>query len=91
MELLVFVLVCYGITNIVCFGRIFAPVRAGVDRLKVEVLSEFVRCPMCVGFWVGLAVSLAGYGVVHPFLDGCMGSGASFLLHAASVYLCEDC
>ena len=91
MELLVFVLVCYGITNIVCFGRILAPLRAGVDRLKVDTLSEFVRCPMCVGFWVGLGVGLAGYGVAHPFLDGCMSSGASFLLHAASVYLCEDC
>ena len=91
MELVTFVLVSYGMTNIACFGKVFSWLRHAIDRLGVRTLSEFVRCPMCVGFWVGLAVSLAGYGVTHPFFDGCMASGTSFLLHAASVYLCEDC
>ena len=91
MKLVAFVLIAYGITNIVCFGKIVSWLRSEIDRLQVRTLSDFVRCPMCVGFWVGFGVSVTGYGVTHPFFDACVASGSSSLLHAASVYLCEEC
>ena len=91
MTLLAFVLIAYGITNILCFGRILSWLRNGIDRLRVRTISDFVRCPMCVGFWVGFVVSVTGYGVTHPFFDASIASGGSSLLHAASVYLCEEC
>jgi len=87
MRLLTFILICYGATNILCFGSIFDPLRRRLDRLGNAMLTEFLRCPMCVGFWTGLAVSLVGQGVTRPFFDGCIASGGCYLLHLLSEFL----
>jgi len=42
MLLLVFILACYGLTNILTYGKIF-------DKIRPK--EHFFHCSMCVGFW----------------------------------------
>ena len=44
MNLLVFILAAWGMTNILVYGKIF-------DRVRPRY--SFFHCPMCVGFHVG--------------------------------------
>ena len=86
MRLVTFILICYGATNILCFGSIFDRLRARLDGLGSVMLTELIHCPMCVGFWVGVLVSLLGHGVAHPFFDGCISSGCCYLLRLAAEF-----
>jgi hypothetical protein len=80
VELLYFILASYGITTIVVYGRVFAPIRP---------THHFFHCPLCVGFWIGaLLVCLNPFtdlftynvSVVNCFLMGAVSSGASYIL-----------
>jgi hypothetical protein len=54
---LIYSLLVWGITSVLTQGRIF---RAFRDRFELETLAgDFVRCPQCVGWWVGLLLSLS--------------------------------
>jgi hypothetical protein len=75
-----FLLVCYGFTQIVVFGKIFDPIRPK---------AHMFHCPMCIGFWVGIIVNFLFYSVdielfnniiIGSFLTGCMSSGVSYAL-----------
>jgi hypothetical protein len=56
MNFIVFLMICFGITNSVTGGKLFEPLR----RFQV------FRCPMCFGFWVGILVSAVGsYNIPH--------------------------
>ena len=57
-----------GIAHILTRGRIFAPLRrwATLGRGEGTELSRFLGCPLCVGFWVGLALEVGGLRVVSP-------------------------
>ena len=81
MDLIYFVLVSAGMTQILCFGTIF-------DFIRPKY--HFFHCPMCVGFWVGAFVwSLSpytelftfDYGLITGFLLGCLSSGTSYMLN----------
>jgi len=81
MDLIYFALVCAGMTQILCFGAIFDPIRPKY---------HFFHCPMCIGFWVGAFVwSLSpytelftfDYGFITGFLLGCLSSGTSYMLN----------
>ena len=50
-------------TNIMSMGQIFEPLRESI-ALRSEKAGKFVRCPMCLGFWVGLFWSILGMGVL---------------------------
>ena len=80
MQLLLFIIVCYGLTQTLVYGTIFQ---------KIRPKHHFFHCPMCIGFWVGVSV----YGLsfytelftfelnwVTPFLLGCLSSGTSYAL-----------
>lgn len=80
MDFLLFVLACWGMTQILVFGRIF-------DRIRPK--HQFFHCAMCMGFWVGALVFLGFWlGGVHlfpnpwlgSFLGGCVSSATSFAL-----------
>ena len=71
---------CYGLTLILCYGKIF-------DKIRPK--HRFFKCPMCVGFWAGLIV----YGFSFfsrlitfeldwgtPILLGLLSSGTSYIL-----------
>lgn len=77
----------YGVTLVITGSRIFAPVRTRVFRDW-----HFVRCPMCVGWWVGLAVGLAGYGAAAwgswpAVAQAFAGSGFCWVTHVVLVRL----
>jgi hypothetical protein len=80
MELVYFVLCSYGITQVLVFSHIF-------NRIRPPY--HFFRCPMCVGFWVGVFLlasspytDLFTYTVsgVNGFLLGSLSSGTSYIL-----------
>jgi hypothetical protein len=73
MDLLFFILVCYGLTQILVYGSIFN---------KIRPRHHFFHCPMCMGFWVGVFI----YWLFNPFdptygfAYGCLSSGTSYAL-----------
>tara|TARA_R110001583_G_scaffold6811_9_gene34322 strand:- start:3986 stop:4282 length:297 start_codon:yes stop_codon:yes gene_type:complete len=84
MALIYFVLVSYGITQILVYGSIFNKLRPSKG-----FFGEMLHCPMCLGFWVGIFV----YGVsfytelftfelnwTNPWLLGSLSSGTSYAL-----------
>lgn len=87
MDLLYYVLSCYGITQIICFGKIFNSVRPS---------HYFFQCPMCMGFWVGLLVwglncytelFIFDYKPFTGFLLAGLSSGTSYILN---MLFCDD-
>lgn len=83
MELIYFVLICFGMTQIICFGTIFDSIRPNYD---------FFRCPMCIGFWVGSFVWALSpftklftfdYDFVTAFFLACLSSGTSYVMNMA--------
>ena len=85
LGLIWFILAAYGLTQILVYGTIFDCVRPTKGKL-----GELFRCPMCMGFWVG--VFLWGinrytelftfeYTVVNLIILGCVSSGTSYILN----------
>lgn len=84
MTLVYFILCCYGLTQILVYGSILDSIRP-----KEGKLGELFRCPMCLGFWVGLILwALNSYTGLFSFDDslvtgvllGCLSSGTSYIL-----------
>jgi len=84
VELLYFVLACFGMTQIVVYGKIFENVRPTQGWF-----GDIFRCSMCVGFWVGLIMyGISFYtelfnfdtGLATGFILGCLSSGTSYVL-----------
>ena len=64
---------------IICFSRLFRGVRILIDRISGRVRNKFIRCPMCMGFWVGVFMSLGyGYRGFNVVGYGFMGSVVSY-------------
>jgi hypothetical protein len=81
MNLLLFVLAAYGLTQIIVFGSIFN---------KIRPRHHFFHCPMCVGWWVGLflwainrytELFIFDYSIASAFLLACISSGTSYVLN----------
>ena len=80
MSLVYFVLASYGMTQILCFSRLFE---------KIRPKHHFFHCPMCVGFWVGVFLLLLNpftelftfdVTLVNSLLLGWLSSGTSYAL-----------
>lgn len=80
IDLVIFILVCFGLTQILVYGKI-------LDFIRPK--HYLFNCTMCMGFWVGLFVwvvsPLGGLfliddSIVTGFLLGCLSSGTSYLL-----------
>ena len=69
-NLIVFILMCAGITKILTEGSIF-------DKIRPD--KQFFRCSLCMGFWVGCIIFLVnvlnGYYLFPNLLLGTLGSG----------------
>jgi hypothetical protein len=75
--LLVWMIMAYGITNIVVYGTIFNKPRNLIKRwaeskLPFDYVGVFIRdmtaCPMCFGVWFGFFAGLFLYSPIHEFL-----------------------
>ena len=80
MNFVLFILVCFGITNILARGRIF-------DNIRPK--HHYFHCVMCLGFIVGILVFIGFwfseiYLFTNPYLGsfffGCISSAISFIL-----------
>ena len=80
MDLIYFILIAYGLTQILVYSKILSPLRPS---------AYFFNCPMCVGFWVGAFLVLLNpftelftcdVSFVNAFLMGCLSSGTSYAL-----------
>jgi len=73
IELLSFILVCYGLTQILVFADVFNSIRPKY---------HFFHCPMCIGFWVGVVVCYFMFSndSIDLVLHGGLSSGTSYAL-----------
>lgn len=80
MELIYFILCSYGLTLILTYGNIFNSVRPKY---------KFFKCPMCIGFWVGIFLFSINYftelftfdyNIINAILLGSLSSGVSYIL-----------
>ena len=84
MELLHFILCSYGMTYILIYGSIFNPVRPNKGKL-----GELFKCPLCMGFWVGVFLWSVNhftelftydYNLINALLLGSLSAGTSYFL-----------
>ena len=87
MELLYFVLIAYGLTQILVYGSIFNKIRPSKEWLNG--FGVLFHCPMCLGFWVGMflfginkwtELFTYDYNLINLILLGCLSSGTSYIL-----------
>jgi len=97
INLLVFILASYGISNILVYGSIFGWWRDQLEKLGTgrASLHKLWSCMMCMPTWVGFGLSavLQYNGVETPFsddnmnfwlavfLDGVLASGSVYALN----------
>jgi hypothetical protein len=98
MELLLLILVSYGISNIIVYGTIFESLRETAEVYNPSFFGKLLGCMMCTPWWVGFFLSLGSqlsgftqfspfyhYGLefapVSIFLDACLISGTTWLIH----------
>jgi hypothetical protein len=61
MDLLIFILICYGLTNIIVNEVIFMKL---IDKLKrFTFIYNLLTCPVCLGFWLGMLFFI----ILQPF------------------------
>jgi len=81
MELLVFILATYGLTNIIVNESVFRKQVEWVKK-KLPFLKNVLSCPTCCAFWVGVGLflvaptALSGLFLADVLLAGLIASGA---------------
>ena len=85
MNLIYFILIAFGLTQVVVYGKIFNKVRPTKGWL-----GDLFSCPMCVGFHVGWILWLFSPhtelftfdgSLITGFLLACLSSGTSYILN----------
>lgn len=77
MQFIYFTLASWGLTQILVYGTIFDKLRP-----KEGFFGELFKCPMCVGFWVGMLHWLFFFDLNFGILQ------AGFISSAVSYALC---
>ena len=84
MELIYFILCAYGMTYILLYGSIFNSIRP-----KKGWPGDLFRCPLCMGFWVGVflwsincftELFTYDYNLINGLLLGWLSAGTSYFL-----------
>ena len=84
LDLLLFCLVAFGISNIITISKIGERWRGYAGKAHPK-LGELFHCPMCMGFWVGLVLGALWISPTNSiFLDGILGSTASWLIYCVT-------
>ena len=95
MNIIFFILLCYGITMLIVQSKIVEPIRTylGVNAF----FKNLLHCMMCTGFWVGLFIS-GIYSPTHAYMncnndllervfDGAFTSGLVWFLYLLQLNL----
>ncbi len=80
MQLITFILACYGMTMILVYSKFFESLRLKISSYNIELLNYMIKCTMCVGFWVGIFNWFMLNLSFNFFIAGCISSGTSYLL-----------
>ena len=89
MDLIYFILCCYGMTSIIVYSHIARIPRDYISS-KSNWLCELLSCSMCVGFWCGIFLcGINGftelftfdYNFVNFLLLGSLSAGTSYILN----------
>jgi len=86
-----------GLTLVVTCSTIFKPIREWFGKHNMPKLEEMLCCPMCFGWWTGLAASTFGFslsnlgawivpGPARVFIDA---FAASYVCWVSHVVLCK--
>lgn len=92
MEVIIFLLVAYGISNIMVHSSIFEWWRILWVKLSPNFFGELFQCMICLPFWVGAFISIMFLSLsskylnidsmfLSAFIDGCLTSGGVWLIH----------
>ena len=61
MELILFILVTYGISNIIIYGSIFEGFREFWNDISPGFFGKLLGCMLCLPTWVGIFLSLGSH------------------------------
>ena len=82
LDCLLWILISFGITISITHGKIFNTFRLWTAQ-KSTFFGDLFRCPMCLGFWVGMFLNLSGQGVTsNPILDGFLSLTTCFSIYS---------
>ena len=78
IQLVIFMLVAYGMTTIMVYGSIFNGLRQSIhnwgnsDYMAFNGLGKFIsdliQCMLCTGTWTGFFLSLTMFSPIHNFI-----------------------
>ena len=86
MQVLLTVLVVYGISAIIAIGSIFEPLRDVAEKYSPNFWKHLTSCMQCLPFWVGIFVSFvmgSPLEIVNPMLPHVLNVFFSFLFSGA--------
>lgn len=99
MNLIIWILIAYGITSIVNWGSIFEKPREFIKKHN-KFFGDLISCTLCTATWVGFFMSIIlgsisvhyfeSYYVINVFLDGMLTAGAVWSLNAIIEYFEEN-
>jgi len=90
MELLIWILAAYGMSQILVFGGIFDTPRDWIKKHST-FFGDLISCMMCTSTWVGFFFSLTFYSPTESmtfipytsiFFDGMLASGSVWAINA---------
>jgi hypothetical protein len=92
MEILIWFLIAYGVSNIMVFSSIFKGWRDFWTRVSPKFFGDLFTCMICLPFWIGILLSLFIFSLsgvyldvdniyISSFLDGTLTSGGVWLIH----------
>lgn len=90
MELIIWILTAYGMSQILVFGSIFESTRDWIGK-KSKFFGDLLGCMMCTSAWVGFffsicffspTVELITFPYTNIFFDGMLASGSVWAINA---------
>ena len=90
MELIIWILAAYGMTQILVYGSIFDKPRDWI-KTNSTFFGDLISCVMCTSTWVGFFFSLTFFSPTidfvsipysNIFFDGLLASGSVWALNA---------
>jgi hypothetical protein len=90
MELIIWILAAYGMTQILVYGSIFDTPREWI-KTNSTFFGDLISCVMCTSTWVGFFFSLTFFSPTidlvsitysNIFFDGLLASGSVWALNA---------
>lgn len=101
MNVIVFILICYGACNNIVYGSIFKGFRDTLAKFGTGdySLNKLFSCMMCLSTWMGFAISAILIYTHNPtpftinnvplciFLHGLLATGSVWLLHTLQEWL----